>query len=91
VKIRRYEYDGETCVMFYCPGCKCSHGVPITGRQAWAFSGTDDCPTLFPSLRIIGRDGVSSCHLWVTNGKLQFLPDSQHEFKGQFVDMEDDA
>ncbi len=48
-------------VMFYCPGCKCHHGVntdktapnPYTGAM-WQWNGSLDSPTFSPSILVRG-------------------------------------
>lgn len=48
-------------VLFYCPGCRCHHGVnvernnpnPMTGA-AWDWNGSLDSPTFSPSILVRG-------------------------------------
>lgn len=48
---------GRTYVAFKCPGCKHSHYLPVSGdgRPAWDWNGSQDLPTLRPS--ILHRSG----------------------------------
>lgn len=92
-KLRKLE--GGADYAFYCPGCKFYHwfrDIAAAGgkRPAWHFNGDMDRPTLSPSL--LNRDPSSDrcCHLFVRDGKLQFLDDCTHEQAGQTVDMEDE-
>jgi len=56
------------------------------GTNNWTWNGDVDKPTLKPS--ILTRRGVGSkCHSFVTDGKVKFLMDSNHEFAGMTVDM----
>jgi hypothetical protein len=79
--------DGKvTGYLFWCPGCKEPHpyGVP-----RWSFNGDEAAPTFNPSLLVF--DGSpqhkTQCHLFLRDGRLEFLPDSQHELAGQTVDL----
>jgi hypothetical protein len=65
---------------FYCPGCKCSHGLD----SRWTISGTEDAPTIMPSVMHEGR-----CHLFVRDGMIQYLSDCTHKLAGKTVPMED--
>jgi hypothetical protein len=98
-KIRRMS-DGQ--LTFYCPGCKCGHGVTIEGpHPVWKWNGSFDTPTLTPSILVTYPANPKAieefkewrtkrvCHSFVTNGKIQFLNDSFHELKGQTIDIPD--
>lgn len=74
---------------FYCPGCKCNHFF----TQAWQFNGDYLKPTVTPSLLVNGdlsNPSTPRCHIYVTDGRIQFLADCTHELAGQTVDMEPD-
>jgi hypothetical protein len=49
--------------MFWCPGCKCGHGVWTTARNGnnclWSFNGNLDKPTFSPSLLIRGTCDIT--------------------------------
>lgn len=81
---------------FYCPGCKCQHGVwtndnPNYNGSRWDFNGDMERPTLTPSL-LVNPGGMNPgqpiCHSFVTAGKIQFLNDCTHELAGQTVEMQ---
>ena len=61
----------------------------------WKFDGNMESPTFTPSLLIYegrhpdGELGHPRCHLFVRQGKIQFLGDCGHKLKGQTVDMID--
>lgn len=89
-------------VLFYCPGCKCLHAATIRvgdHHPSWEWNGSLEAPTLQPSLlmrtgRAVDPSFVSEpgdppeiCHIFVTNGQIQFLADSTHELAGQTVGM----
>ena len=47
--------------VFFCPACKCGHGVWTTHKNGftgaiWGFNGNMDAPTFTPSIKI-QRDG----------------------------------
>lgn len=82
--------------MFWCPGCKCYHGVWTTTRNdnhaIWGFNGDVNKPTFTPSILIqghLGGDNYGVCHSFVKDGKIQYLNDCTHELAGQTVEMED--
>lgn len=88
---------------FYCPGCMRGHSYPVSQKYyelrfvegpIWHFNGNLDQPTFTPSLRMFYTDPVTerehtTCHLFLTDGKIQFCSDSKHELAGQTVDLVD--
>lgn len=107
--------DGHPDYLFWCPGCKCGHGVWVTGKNGvtgatWAFNGNFEKPTFSPSLKISRPMWVPPvtpenqeqwrqkpwpqtkvefvCHSVITNGMINFCPDSTHELAGKSVPME---
>lgn len=73
---------------FWCPGCKNPHAF-TTGRSdgkrpCWSFNGDQNKPTFEPSLLCYG---VKRCHLFLRNGRLEFLGDCEHELANQTVDV----
>lgn len=78
---------------FYCPGCKCTHGITYTGPNEqgaqWGFNGDVNFPTITPSILCNQHNPESRCHSFVTNGKINFLSDCFHELKGTEVDLPD--
>lgn len=102
-KLLKPNYNNGHCEYhFYCPGCKEMHSY-ITrwseerkersknGAPTWSFNGDLENPSFTPSLlyrwEYPGKRGV--CHLYVTNGKIQFLGDCTHALAGQTVEMKD--
>ena len=80
---------------FWCPGCRMLHSY-VTQRRSpkdigpvWQWNGSEDKPTFTPSLLCWGSRPEQRCHIFVTNGKIQFLSDCHHDLKGQTVDMVD--
>lgn len=75
------------CGLFHCPGCKCAHRVPVNGLYSWAWNGSENTPTLEPSLNYNMMDPATHCHSFVTEGRIQFLPDCFHALAGLTVDI----
>lgn len=75
---------------FHCPGCKTIHRVNVSqvGQEGtWGWNGKKDRPTLTPSVLSYGGKSVPRCHSFVKEGRIQFLEDSDHELKGQIVNL----
>ena len=77
---------------FKCPGCKYLHPFHTDASahpngSTWQFNGNVDKPTFTPSLLVNDHYPPSRCHLFLTDGKIQFLSDCHHELAGQTVDM----
>jgi hypothetical protein len=97
-----YETEGKLNWSFYCPGCKCHHGISTIEPHAWSFNGDIDRPTFSPSLRVqsgpkcdpithlrIPGEPDQVCHSFIKNGMIQFLGDCTHELAGQTVEIPD--
>ena len=94
--------DGGIDYAFYCPGCKELHSYIVKmgestakyRREAglnfveWGFNGNEEKPTFTPSL-LYNKPGhaVKLCHLFVTDGMIQFCSDSQHDLAGKTVEL----
>lgn len=93
-KLRKTYDTGETGpdYTFYCPGCGCDHGVWTTKFNImgaiWKFDDNMDFPNVEPSIRI-KRNEETLCHLYIKNGKIEYLADCRHELAGKTVEMED--
>lgn len=76
---------------FYCPGCKCDHGIWTTQTEfnnpVWNISMNLDSPSVDPSL-MIDKDTDTQCHLIIKEGKIHYCDDCRHELAGQTVEME---
>jgi hypothetical protein len=79
--------DGEVWV-FWCPGCKQHHmfNTLRERRPLWTFNGDRERPTFEPSL--LYPDKTVRCHLYLRDGKIQFLSDCGHELAGKTVDLD---
>lgn len=85
-------------VSWDCPGCEHPHVVPTVGERAWGFNGDMDRPTLTPSVLVYPNwkdvDGnvvehSPRCHVFIRDGRIEFLSDCTHALAGQTVDMQD--
>lgn len=82
-------------VYFLCPACGAPHGVNCGDGHGpqWTWNNSVDEPTFSPSLHVSYpvRYGAYThnhvCHSYVTNGKIQFLPDCTHKLAGETVDL----
>lgn len=73
---------------FYCPACKRMHYYAVGGSGSgpkWTFNGDAEKPTFTPSLKY--TDG--SCHLFVTDGYIEYCSDCPHEYAGKKIPMID--
>lgn len=87
--------------LFYCEGCGQHHGVWTTkpnivdGKpHIWSYNGNPDRPTFQPSIHITRKKSGQKnketiCHSFVTDGRIRFLNDCRHPFKGKTVDLKD--
>lgn len=83
--------------IFFCPGCQEAHKYVTDGSwgagRGWTFNGNLASPSFTPSLRLFERIPPSKqvngqaehtfCHLFVTDGKINFCGDCDHELNGQ--------
>ena len=90
-KFEKLECATEELWLFWCPGCECNHFVRTKGTDGpvWVWNGDVDKPTVTPSLRIRRGEARPLCHLFITDGKIQFLADCTHALAGQTVELED--
>jgi hypothetical protein len=80
--------------VFWCPACRHFHW--IDGR--WTITGSEEAPTVRASV-LVNLDGamrpdgsrevIRRCHLFVTDGRLEYLGDCTHALAGKTVDMID--
>lgn len=78
---------------FQCPGCNMLHPYRVKGSPeqgpVWVWNNDVVAPTFTPSLLVNASDPQSRCHLFLTDGKIQFLGDCFHKLKNQTVEMVD--
>ena len=81
----------EEAYLFFCPGCECSHWVRMRGKEpCWTWNSDRVVPTIAPSIKVESgnADGPTCCHLFIRDGKIEFLSDCTHRLAGQTVPME---
>lgn len=95
------ENDQIVGYFFDCPGCQGGHAVhikphknPVSGAS-WDYNGNINKPSFTPSIlsKVSFSQGSNKpegiCHIYVTNGQIQFLSDCTHSLAGKTVDMEE--
>ncbi len=75
--------EGNEEYSFQCPGCKKDHIIDV---GIYDFNNKIESPTFRPSIRIAEKKDV--CHMYVTEGKIQYLSDCTHELAGKEIEME---
>ena len=73
-------------LLLWCPGCESAHVI----GPAWTWNGSRHAPTISPSVLVQGGPpGTPRCHSFVTDGRIEYLPDSEHALAGSTVDLPD--
>lgn len=78
---------------FKCPACGKKHVFwerLDSGREGgWTWNEIPDRPTVNPSILIktVFPDRTDVCHSFITNGRIQFLPDCTHPLAGKTVEL----
>lgn len=67
--------------IIHCEGCGHGHGFD----KRWTMTGTDESPTFRPSHLQTGAKG--RCHIFVTDGKIEYLSDCEHHLAGKTVPL----
>ena len=72
--------------LFECPACECCHYI----NDTWNMTGPEDKITVRPSI-FVNRGRINpeshACHLYIADGKIQYLDDCSHEYAGKTVEM----
>ncbi len=89
----------EGIYLFHCPGCEYSHWFSTSGftpsqreedtepkGPKWTWNNDKVKPTVRASILVRGQ---YTCHSFITDGKIKFLPDSTHKLSGQTIDLPD--
>ena len=79
--------------MIFCPACGRGHlfytDYPAKPQHNWTFNGDLEKPTFKPSMLVHSHKTQPRCHSHVTDGKIAFLNDCDHDMKGKTVDLPD--
>jgi len=87
------EPSKATHVWLHMPGPIPNRLLPVilkgsrAGTNCWSWNGDIESPTLKPSIR--SRDGVHTCHTFVNDGVVKFLPDCTHALAGKTLELLD--
>ena len=86
------EYDGQKTAMLYMPGLPCPVIINVTGpHPVWGWNGDVYNPTFTPSILTRLPYGEKNKeivnHVFVRNGKIQYLGDCTHEYKGTTLEL----
>lgn len=94
-KLRIIE-DGR--VAYYCTACKQHHMINISNpnlQPIWSFNGNYDKPTFNPSVLLTQEYKPESgkrtyvCHIFIVDGKIQYLNDCTHKLADQTINMDE--
>ena len=88
-RARKVKWPEGERLIFFCPGCKDEHSVPL--NKGWTFTGDMTHPTLSPSVHLFikGNDNIKSyvCHFFLVSGELQYLDDCTHKYAGKTLGL----
>lgn len=87
------EFGNHISWLFWCPGCRTHHSFcvqrgPAEKGPVWEFNNNLDRPTFSPSLLCWGSRPDLRCHLFLRDGKIQYLSDCSHSLKDTVVDLD---
>lgn len=76
--------------LWWCPGCQHPHQCD----KRWKFNGNLERPTFEPSILVTDNfsaedGGPGRCHSFVRDGKIEYLGDCTHSFKGLTIELPD--
>ena len=94
--MRHVKHNGYELYYFYCEGCEDNHSYRTAVPEGlngvtWNFNGNLEKPTFTPSFLRNGHEsieklkarGSNRCHLFVTNGIVEYCSDCSHSLAGQ--------
>lgn len=81
-KNKEGEPNGFWHFWFLCPGCEEHHMFEV---PPWNFNGDFNKPTFHPSITVTGAKGL--CHVFLRDGKLSYLADTDHALVGKVVPL----
>jgi histidinol-phosphatase (PHP family) len=92
LKLLRNHGSGRIeCAIFWCPGCREVHPytINVSTRPCWQWNANLEKPTFTPSLLCSKDDPKRICHLYLTDGIIDYLGDCHHALKGTKVPLID--
>lgn len=88
VKPVKLKLISDNLLAHWCPACDGCHLIYINKlnhfSEVWEWNLDMDKPTFTPSLGV-----PNHCHYRITDGNIEFLPDSKHILAGKTVSMPD--
>ena len=83
---------GKQAAMMYMPGVPCHILINLQGQHpVWSWNGNKLKPTFSPSILTRlrwGPEGKEICnHVFVRDGKIQYLGDCTHEYAGKTLEL----
>ena len=98
-KLLKQESDDKKNLgyMFWCVGCGSHHLIPVKSEKrpdvVWEFNNDMEKPSFKPSLlnrfETLRKGSLHICHLFITDGKIQYCGDCTHKYAHLTVDMSD--
>ena len=85
-KVERLTNDDDTYVVYLIWSPADNQHIGFDSR--WEFNGDYEKPTFTPSM-LVTTPGKPRSHFFVTDGKIQYLSDCEHEYAGQILDLEE--
>lgn len=81
---------GREVALLFMPGVPCPVMIAISGQHpVWSWNGDKRSPTFSPSILTrmpwAGKQVVN--HVFVRDGKIQYLSDCSHEYAGKTIDL----
>lgn len=85
-KIKIHPND-KTMHMFWDVALKRPNAFYISDERGWSWNGDFEKPTVNPSILL--TTGSERDHLFIRDGKIQYLSDCTHSLAGKTVEMVD--
>lgn len=84
--MKAFKLNGDNTYAITCLACGCGHML-----KGWTFNGDLEKPTFSPSLLVTGylneKHPNGRCHSYITDGNINYLSDSTHEYAGQTIEL----
>lgn len=84
--------NGREVALMFMPGVPCPIMISISGTSpTWRWNGDKKAPTFSPSIltRMPWGEGGGEVvnHVFVRDGKIQYLTDCSHEYAGKCIEL----